>query len=454
MGVRMKAMLAASVLVVAALGRAAVAADAVEKKADDRAWAQAVAAKKVTPADIAATYPKAAFDKKISGGAVLDCTANEAGEEVDCRVLEEDPVGMGFGEAALKLVTKERVKTKDASGASIVGRRFKSGFSYLAPGDANPDWVKKPGAAELAGVFPRFKAGKGVDGQARITCRIDEAGFLQRCVVVSEEPAGVGFGAAALQLAPQFRMSPKIRGGKAVPGGEVTIPINWKGFGDYHPDPHSQSSLVLDPPWDSTPTFEQVRAAWPSTAKDAATGQVALRCKLNKTGGLSDCDTISEIPTGRGFAKAARSLTGAFKVHFNPDQAKSLDTYKVDVPFRFRAPATPDARKIGAPNWIRMLTAEGMAAAYPQAARQAGIKTGLGVVNCVVDVKGALRDCEVRREDPAGLDFGAAAMEAIKPMAINPWSKEGEPLDGLRISVPIRFVWDETSPPAAPPAKP
>jgi hypothetical protein len=440
------AALAASVM----LGGSARAGD------EDGSKVHQITARRVTPAETAAVFPKAAFDQKISGSAVLNCTADEAGREVDCRIVEEDPPGMGFGEAALVLVTKERVKTKDASGASIIGRRFETAFEFLAPGDSNPDWMKKPTAGDLAGVFPKAAAKKRVDGKAIIKCQLDVQGFLQKCMVMSEEPAGLGFGEAALQLSPQFRMTPKIRGGKPVPSDDLVIPIAWKGFSDAHLTA-SGNSLVLDPPWVSTPTAQQVRDAWPANAKDAGAGQVALRCGFNKTGVLDDCVTISEIPAGRGFAKAARSLTSSFKVRFSPDQAKTLDDYSVDVPFRFRDPAGPDTRKITAPKWTRSLTSEGMALVYPEAAAKAGVKTGLGVIACVVNVQGELTECEVRREDPAGLDFGAAAIEASKAMAMNPWSKEGEPLDGLSIVLPIRFNWQEAAADAAstaPPAKP
>jgi hypothetical protein len=414
-------------------------------KADDKDWAYQITSRKVTPADIAATYPKAAFDRKISGGATLDCTADEAGLEVDCHVLDEDPPGMGFGQAAMQLVAKERVKTKDAKGVSIVGRRFRTNFFYLAPGDANPEWVKKPTASDLAGVFPKFKNGRGVDGRAVINCKIDETGFLQRCVVASEEPAGLGFGAAALQLAPQFRMTPKIRAGKPVPGGEMNIPIIWKGFGDYHPVQAELNSLVLDPPWTKTPSLAQVRAAWPANAKEAKSGQVALRCVFTRAGGLGDCQTISELPAGRGFGKAARSLIPFFSVRFAPDQIREMNKISVDVPFRFRDPAEPDNRKITTPTWVRHLTAEGMAAVYPETALKAGIKSGLGVIGCVIGGQGQLSECEVRREEPAGQDFGAAAMEASKSMSINPWSKEGEPQEGLQMILPIRFNWQEAA---------
>ena len=409
------------------------------------------------PAEIAAAYPKAARDQKISGDVELDCAADAQGNVRDCKVAKETPAGLGFGEAALGLAARERIKPKDRNDKPVGERRFDIGYSFLAPGDANPDWRKKPTAGDLAGAYPVAAAKKGVDGKATIQCQADVEGFLQKCAVMSEAPAGLGFGQAALQLAPQFRMTPKIRGGNPVPADDVTIPVNWQGFTNYHPPSTPASSLVLDPPWETTPTAEQVRAAWPANAKDAGAGQVALRCELDKTGALTGCDVISEIPSNRGFGKAARSLVPDFKVRFSPDQAKDLRKYSVDVPFRFRDPAEPDARKLAKPRWVKTLTPDGMAMIYPQAAVKAGVYSGLGVVGCMIDVHGSLTDCEVRREEPAALDFGAAAIEAAKLMSMNPWSTEGEPLDGLKIVLPIRFAWQETTTEAAaatPPVKP
>ena len=44
-------------------------------------------------------------------------------------------------------------------------------------------------------------------------------------------------------------------------------------------------------------------------------------------------------------------------------------------------------------------------------------------------------------------------MEASKLLSINPWSKEGEPQEGLHMTLPIRFNWKESTP-EAPPATP
>ena len=418
-------------------------------------------ARRVTPAERAAVYPKAAFEQKISGQATLECAADEDGREVDCEIIKEDPVGMGFGEAAMALVAKERVKTRDASGASIVGKRFETGFSFLAPGDSNPDWVRKPTASDLAAAFPVKAMKSARAGQAAIKCQVTIEGFLDRCAVLTESPVDFGFGAAALQLAPQFKLSPKIRGGKPVAGGEVTIPINWDMSG-VRPGADSNfgsRSLMIDPPWAAVPSFEQVRAAWPEEAKGLASGQAALRCPVTAEGALKNCDVIAEIPSGKGFGKAAKALSRDFRINVHPEDAKTLRSLSVDVPFRFRDPALPDTRKLTSPRWTVTLTEQGMALIYPQSAVKANVISGLGVVGCAVDAGGRLVDCEVKREEPAAFDFGAAAMEAAKLMAMNPWTKEGDTVEGLRITLPIRFSWqdpapDGAAPPAAAPAKP
>ncbi|MEJ2818551.1 TonB family protein [Caulobacter sp. CCG-8] len=445
MSVRLLAALAATAL--------AVATPSVGLTADET-LAQPIFDQRAKPQDVAEAYPKAAFAEKVSGDVDLDCTADASGRLSDCKVTSEEPAGRGFGAAALALSAKERVKAKDAAGVPIAGRRFERTYSFLAPGDSNADWMAKPTAAQLLGVYPVAARRKPpANARATIACKVNVEGFLRDCKVVQQVPENMGFGAAALQLSSLFRMKPKIRNGKPKET-EVTIPVVWSGFENMPQPAGPANTLVLDPPWASTPSSAQVRAAWPADAKGATTGQVVLRCDLNKTGGLTSCEVHSELPAGKGFGKAARSLAPAFKVSFQPDQVKTLGDYTVDVPFHFRDPTGPDNRKITAPKWIRTLTPEGMALVYPQAAMKAGVNTGLGVVACVVDTQGALTDCQVRREEPAGLDFGAAAMEAVKLMTMNPWSKEGEPLDGLPIVLPIRFNWqpDPAPPPVA--AKP
>jgi len=402
----------------------------------------------VPPDKMKAAFPKGAT---MSGRAMLGCAATRDGKLVDCKVLKEDPVGQGFGEAALSVVGYERIKTKDETGASVEGRPVRTSFHFMAPGDANPTWVRRPTGQDLANVFPAKAIDKGVGGRATIHCQVTVEGFLQNCKVVSEAPEGMGFGAAALQLTPQLLMKPMIRGGKAVPGGAATIPIIWEA-----PKANRGITLstpvVLDPPWSQVPTQAEIKAAWPAEAQDLDSGQAALRCNLNGSGLLSHCDVISENPRNKGFGKAAKTLSKSFRVSADPADSRAIKKYTVDVPFRFRNPAKPDARKLTNPRWIRTLTAEGMAGVFPEAAVKAGVKSGKGAATCTVAANGELTACQTAREAPAGLDFGAAAVQAVSLMRMNPWTKEGDTVEGLTVTIPVTFsLEDDTADRAAKP---
>lgn len=391
---------------------------------------------------------KAAFPKgaTVTGKAALDCVAAEGGKLTGCKIAKEEPAGQGFGQAALSVVGFERIKPADETGFSVVGRPVRTSFEFLAPGDANPNWLQKPTGAQVANVFPKKAIKDGVGGRATIRCQVTREGFLQGCQVLSESPKGYDFGMAGLQLAPQFLMTPKIRGGQAVTGGQVTIPINWGA-----PNPNatlSTTAIVLDPPWTQVPTQAEVNAAWPKDAAGLSSGQAALRCNLDGAGVLRNCEVISEKPYGKGFGKAAKTLAKSFHIAYAPEDAKLLKTFKVDVPFRFRDPATPDARKLTKPRWIRTLSPEGMLTVYPEAAVKAGVRTGEGAATCTVTAAGELTNCQAVRESPAGLDFGAAAVKAAGIMRMNPWTKEGDTVEGLVITLPITFTLQD-DPPAA-----
>lgn len=406
--------------------------------------------KRATPSDLAAVYPRAALAQKITGDVMLDCAADAKGNVVDCKVAKEKPLGQSFGEAALSLAPRERIKTSDWYGAPVGARRFDLEYSFLAPGDSNPDWLRRPTGEDLATAYPVAGAKKRVNGRAVIHCKVTTEGFLQACEVKDETPPDLGFGKAAILLSAQFRMTPKIRGGKPVEG-EITIPIVWTGMDQYAPSPQETVSVVTDPPWIKSPSPTQVAAAWPSNAGDVTSGQVMFRCDLGADGRLRSCETVAEEPRSKGFSKAARGLLPLFQVNVSPKA--DTNKFQVDVPFRFRAPGQADGRKITNPTWVRTLTEDSMASLYPKAALAAGALKGLGVAACVVNAAGDLTDCRIQRESPAGLGFGEAAVAAAQLMGMNPWSREGDPMEGLPLVLPIRFEWSDPLPAqAAPPA--
>jgi protein TonB len=92
----------------------------------------------------------------------------------------------------------------------------------------NPDWERRPSGDDLARYYPSRAQALNKEGRATITCTVTAKGTLTSCSVVSEEPADLGFGEAALRMARLFRMKPKTADGVAVEGGRVTIPLGFK----------------------------------------------------------------------------------------------------------------------------------------------------------------------------------------------------------------------------------
>jgi protein TonB len=57
-----------------------------------------------------------------------------------------------------------------------------------------------------------------------------------------------------------------------------------------------------------------------------------------------------------------------------------------------------------------------------------------------VNAKGTLDGCSIVSEEPADQDFGSAAIRLSKLFKMRPQTKDGAPVDGGKINIPIRFV--------------
>lgn len=98
--------------------------------------------------------------------------------------------------------------------------------------------------------YPPLARMMGLPGRSVMTCKANLAGALEDCHVVSEEPAGMGFGAAAVRTAAYFRVRPASREGRPVEGS-ITIPMHWQMDAEPPaaegppPPPVSAASLLL-----------------------------------------------------------------------------------------------------------------------------------------------------------------------------------------------------------------
>lgn len=164
--------------------------------------------------------------------------------------------------------------------------------------DRDPDWLRRPSASAIAEYYPDDAIDKSLSGRVKLLCIAATDGFVKDCVVVSESPVGLGFGEAALKMAPkEFRMKPAIRAGKPVES-EITIPLVMIAGSSDAP------YVVLDPVWEAAPTFEDMAVAWPAGVDDLETGTAALRCELASAGHLRRC--VVAGGTGRGVCSETR----------------------------------------------------------------------------------------------------------------------------------------------------
>jgi hypothetical protein len=85
--------------------------------------------------------PERAMRMAQKGGASARCMATAAGVLVNCQVVQEAPKDFGFGQAALRLLQRVRMKPLSASRASIAGRPFSETFIYRG---GDPKWYSPP----------------------------------------------------------------------------------------------------------------------------------------------------------------------------------------------------------------------------------------------------------------------------------------------------------------------
>lgn len=305
--------------------------------------------------------------------------------------------------------------------------------------DVQPDWKRRPSREDLLAVWPKDAVKRGAGGTGVVHCTVSAQGALYACAVVSEQPAGSGFGAAAVALTPQFLMSPAMKGGKPVAYDGVTIPVKFMSFA---PDTSQKSATaVSNVGWLAAPTYAEVAAVYPERARERKVGgQATMRCEFKADGGLDDCFVLGETPRGLGFGSAAKMLVSKFQGPASFAGGESAKGAVVQLPIAFPVEMLSGGEPVvGKPRWIAAPTADVMHAAIPASAVAAGVTTARVVMGCQIKPDGALGDCAVESEDPVGHGFGAATLGISPAFRVSIWTSEGLPTIGAKVTVPIRY---------------
>jgi TonB family protein len=352
----------------------------------------------------------------------------------------------------------------------------------VSPLTVEPPAANKPPAATVevpsddtamgqwASVWPSAAYHDHVSGYVVLSCNVDRHGLAELCKVASEQPQNLGFGAAALELRPTFKVKPA-QGPDGPIDAIMNIAVNFKApnpqidwgnarsggsegdsagsmskgggagdmtaFGGAALEGRSVS-MLNNPVWVSTVGHDDVAHAYPAKA-GGVEGYAVAHCRVSANGALSGCQVIKEDPDNRGFGRAALSLASKFQVAPEWSVAPKHADLWVDVPIRFPAPGSADSRDVSSPYWVAGFDPDAALKVFPKEAADKGLTSGYGVAACSVTRDGSLADCTPQQGDPDGLGFSEAAVKLASTLRMNPWLPDGEPVDGTQVTIGLRL---------------
>lgn len=298
--------------------------------------------RKPTPEEMMAVWPAEAARKGVSGKAVISCSVNVTGALQGCTVVSEDPVGSGFGQAALLLAGSFKMKPRMVDGKPEAGATVKIPINFVSMGPfgggkttpalSQPVWIKAPGFADMAAAWPKG-AGDLQEGAATLRCSVSSTGGLRNCQRYNELPRGKGFGAAAMGMVDRFELKVSEADLKQVKGGLINVPFRFLNPAS----PDSAARRVAKPRWIVQVRQDQVLALYPNIAADAGvrSGQGVADCLVAADGKLTDCKVAREKPEALGFGAAAVSVAGVMQMNPWTDEGRPVDGARIRLPISF-----------------------------------------------------------------------------------------------------------------------
>lgn len=307
---------------------------------------------------LARAYPVAPMRLRIQGRTSIRCDVSDLGVLENCELLSESPEGMGFGEAALGLAHRFRMKPRTVGGEPVAGGVVRIPISFSMPEAApRPELTPAP-AARLAAARQIWSAAELAE-QIVSALHRDMAEFQPRGATAElAEEARSALMDATRQVAPswaeamlthyasiydevelkalaEFARTP---GGRAWLALSIVPPAPFDGIGTYLSAvsaearrlfcashicsvdwlavaPQRAETSIVDPAWLQAPTFEQVMVVKPRlTTVLLLGGLVRLKCQANAYGVPKDCHVIGETPQELGFGAAALKLAPYYKL--------------------------------------------------------------------------------------------------------------------------------------------
>lgn len=202
-----------------------------------------------------------------------------------------------------------------------------------------PVWVAAPTAEAMVTAYPEAARAARTGARVVVSCVATAQGGLDSCQVISETPPDQGFGAAALLLAPGFRMREALSDGSPASGLRFTIPIRF-----VPPDPADAvpwREVVFHPTTQTYAALGPVGPYFPDRAtRNNVEGVAVIQCHAAADGRLSQCVAVSAAPADWGFDDAALKMAQKGWITAAPrlenGQPVDAEVVRVEVPFQYR----------------------------------------------------------------------------------------------------------------------
>ena len=284
--------------------------------------------------------------------------------------------------------------------------------------------LEGPLPADREAVLPAA-AKSGSPGAAVLSCRPSN-GRLVDCKSEFEAPAGAGFGAAALALAPKHRVYVDENEG---PGRIL--------FGMIFPSPRMNTRPVRVPepvlaPGEPRPPPPPPPPAPPRRPFPTVRVVIIHQCAILPSGRVADC----KLAYQKNASPEQLEDTMAFAASraYGPSDRAGGAAEPV-----FMMASLGPGKRVSVPAVVRGPTAAEMLDVFPIPARRARTN-GRVNLQCQVTKTGGLAECRVANETPAGMGFGQAALKLTPKVVMKPLEVDGKPVEGAPVTVPFVFA--------------
>ena len=182
------------------------------------------------------------------------------------------------------------------------------------------------------------------NGRVVVHCVFDTDAKPADCAVISEEPAGAGLGADAVQMVEKMRAEPTTVDGAAVAGRAFSMALKFeKPIENLHFDLPRSGSL-----YQQTPSADDFATEYPDKAiSENRNGNIVVDCIVYPDGSLKTCLVASEQPLNYGFGEATLALTTRFRVKPKLPNGTPTACKQIRLPIRFNLGSGRDAPDIG-----------------------------------------------------------------------------------------------------------